>query len=89
MDDEGDIPVIKRFGSGFDFRPCRVGGRHPAGPSEYGPELVHVMEWYWDPRVERQVCYMKEGRECMRYDPQTHRYSYSDYSRMDLGGGNG
>ena len=89
MNKTSNRPVIRQFGSNFNFKPYRLGGLRPAKPSPYGPALVHVMEWHWDPEAERQVCYSKDGREYMRYDPQTHRYSYPDYSRMNFGEGNG
>ena len=80
LDDER--PVIKRFGKDFLFKPVRAGScRDSDLNSEYGPSLAHVMDWYWDPEAERQVCYTKQGLEYMRYDPLTKEYSYPDLSK--------
>lgn len=68
-------PVIKQFGKDFVFNPVQIQGCRESDPnSDYGPSLAHVMDWYWDPEAELQVCYTKQGLEHMRYDPLTKEY---------------
>ena len=59
---KNDIPVLKRFGEGFKFKPVRYGGHGKARPSGNGPDLAKVMPWYWDPKKAQEVCFTKEGK---------------------------
>jgi len=76
--DASSIPVLKQFGPDFDFLAERHGGdrSYDSTMLQFGPDLAHVMEWYWDPVTEEEVCYYKNGEEYMRYDRQTKQYTY-------------
>jgi len=77
--DARSIPVLlKQFGPDFDFITERYGGdrSYDSTKLRFGPDLAHVMEWYWDPVTEEQVCFYKNGEEYMRYDRRTKQYTY-------------
>ncbi|KAL8770274.1 MAG: hypothetical protein Q9209_003910 [Squamulea sp. 1 TL-2023] len=77
---ETNVPVIERLGDAFDFVPDHPGGQSRTTiQSGNGPALADVMEWYWDPITEQEVCYTKHGFEYMRYDRKAKEYSYSDF----------
>ena len=59
---KNDIPVLKRFWEGFEFKPVRYGGHRKATISRSGPDLAKVMPWYWDPKEKQEVCFTKEGK---------------------------
>ncbi|KAL8753128.1 MAG: hypothetical protein Q9199_005259 [Rusavskia elegans] len=91
IDEEGetDLPVLKRLGDNFDFVPERLGGHHPTRPSGNGPALAKVMEWYWDPATEQEVCYKKDGLEYMRYGRKSKAYSFLNTTRLSFAGEQG
>ena len=90
MTHDDERPVIRKFGKDFLFNPIRIEGCRDSDPSsEYGPSLAHVMDWYWDPDAERQVCYTKQGLEYMRFDSETKEYSYPDLDKMLFEGEHG
>lgn len=72
------IPVLKQFGPNFDFIAERFGGdrSYDGTKVQFGPDLAHVMEWYWDPVTEEEVCFYKNGKEYMRYDRRNKQYTY-------------
>lgn len=80
MDPEGetDLPVLKQLGDNFNFKPERFGSQRPVGSSGDGPALAKVMEWYWDPAAEQEVCYTQHGLEYMRYDRRSKEYTFHD-----------
>ena len=70
--------VLQQFGPGFKFYvkrepPARLYYPEPTR----GPDLAHIMTWYWDPVREVEVCYYKDGREYMAYDRKTKYYTYT------------
>ena len=80
-------PVIKQFGEDFLFNPAPIRGCSDSDTySEYGASLAHVMDWYWDPKAEQEVCYTKQGLEYMRYDPLTKQYLFSNLGKLSFGG---
>ncbi|KAL8763144.1 MAG: hypothetical protein Q9184_000989 [Pyrenodesmia sp. 2 TL-2023] len=82
-------PVLKQLGEHFDFEPVRYGGTRHWKESQLGPGLAHVMDWYWDPKKDQEVCYSKDGVAYMRYKPFTKEYSYPSFSRMSFAGQQG
>lgn len=81
--------VLQQFGEDFEFIPVRLGGHRRAKRSEKGPALARIMEWYWDPDAEQEVCYTKEGLEYMRYNRQSKEYSFPNFSKLSLFGEQG
>ncbi len=71
-------PVLKQFWPNFDFIAERYGGdrSYDRTKLQFGPDLAHVMEWYWDPVTEEEVCFYKNGKEYMRYDRRTKQHTY-------------
>ena len=69
---------LKQFGRDFEFDIVRAGGNRRRKQSEWGPDLVEVMAWHWDPEAELEVCYNSAGKEYMRYDYSTKEYIYPD-----------
>ena len=49
-----------------------------------GPDLVRVMQWYWDPVEKEEVCYYGNGMEYMKHISQTKCYSYPDMKRLRI-----
>lgn len=84
-----NIPVLQQLGDNFNFVPERLGGHRPARRSRNGPGLANVMELYWDPVAEQEVCYTKQGLEYMRYDRKSNAYSFPDFSRLSFAGEEG
>ena len=35
-----------------------------------------MLEWYWDPKAEEEVCITKGGHEYMRFSRETAKISY-------------
>ncbi len=70
--------MLKRFGKGFEFEVLELGDTRLEGEEgeTYGPDLAYVMQWYWDPAAEVEVCFSEDGEEYMRYDPRTKQYTY-------------
>ena len=73
-------PVLKQFGEDFEFEVVRFGGPRNVVPSRFGPALVEVMTWYWDPNLKQEVCYMRKGQEYMRFDRAKQEYSFPNFS---------
>ena len=69
---ESDVHVLQRFGPEFEF----VMGRESTADPTRGPDLAHIMTWYWDPVREVEVCYSENGKEYMAYDRKTKYYTY-------------
>ena len=72
-----NVPILQQFGSNFIFQAVRFGGsqiynRH----TNSGPDLPHIMDWYWDPVAEQEVCYGRDGTEYMRFNRQTKKIDY-------------
>lgn len=72
------VPVLKQFGPDFNFVAHRYGSEriYRTIDRTKGPALADVMEWYWDPSNKQEVCYDKNGREYMRYDPASKNLWY-------------
>ncbi|KAL8853174.1 MAG: hypothetical protein Q9221_001908 [Calogaya cf. arnoldii] len=83
---KGNIPVLQQLGDDFKFVPQRLAGHRATKKSPNGPALAKVMEWYWDPVAEQEVCYTEQGLEYMRYDRRTKAYSFPDFSRLSFAG---
>lgn len=81
-------PVIKQFGEGFNFEIKRTGGHRRGWPSNKGSDLAEVMDWYWDPVAEREVCFRK-GLEYMRFNRTTRSYEFPNFSNIKIAGLNG
>ncbi|KAL8979468.1 MAG: hypothetical protein Q9205_005202 [Flavoplaca limonia] len=84
-----NVPVLRQLGDNFNFVPERLGGQHRVRKSHYGPGLAKIMEWYWDPKAEQEVCYTAQGFEYMRYDRKSKAYSFPDFSRLSFAGEEG
>ncbi|KAL8823370.1 MAG: hypothetical protein Q9191_005917 [Dirinaria sp. TL-2023a] len=82
--DTSELPMLKRFGPDFEFELIRLGGTrsYDENDRKYGPDLAHVMEWYWDPATEEEVCFDKRGKEYMRYDRRTKQYTYPEWDHL-------
>lgn len=80
VNDEGSsqVPMLKRFGPGFEFEALRLGAgaEHGEESEMYGSDLAYVMHWYWDPAAEEEVCFSGDGEEYMMYNPRTKHYTY-------------
>lgn len=88
MDMSGQ-PVLQCFGPVFNFNPVRLGGHRESRPSDHGPRLIRMLEWYWDPVTERQVCFNKDVVVYMTYDTTTKEYTYPNFSKMSFAGEQG
>ena len=86
---DGTGPVLKRFGEDFEFAPVRLGGHRRGKASMWGPELAHVMDWYWDDDEEEEVCYHPSGVEYMRYKPEIAKYRYPALEELPIEGSQG
>ncbi|KAL8722991.1 MAG: hypothetical protein Q9225_000607 [Loekoesia sp. 1 TL-2023] len=71
---DSSTPLLLQMGADFSFR-LQGPGNPAAGVEEYGPDLAHAMTWFKRPSGE-EVCFDKQRRVCMTYDPRTRRYSY-------------
>ena len=82
--DISGLPMLKRFGPNFEFELIRLGGTRSYNENdlEYGPDLAHVMDWYWDPATEEEVCFDKDGKEYMKYDRRTKQYTYPEWEHL-------
>lgn len=80
MEDEGksNVPILQQLGEDFHFVPGFLGGQGTEIESRNDCGLAKVMEWYWDPKAEQEVCYTTKGWEYMRYDRQSKAYSFPD-----------
>ena len=72
------IHVLQQFGPDFNFLVNRdpPDRAYHSDPTR-GPDLAHIMTWYWDPVREVEVCYYKDGREYMTYSRETKYYTYT------------
>ena len=67
--------LVEHFGLGFKFKLERCGReRMPTAGKAYGPSLVEIMIWFWDPAEQREVCYTEDGRLRYSYDKYTRNY---------------
>ncbi|KAL8877661.1 MAG: hypothetical protein Q9198_004364, partial [Flavoplaca austrocitrina] len=82
-------PVLQCLGPGFKFNPVRLGGHRASRPTDHGPGLVRMMEWYWDPAIQREVCFTQDGMVYMTYDTTTKEYTYPNFSTMSFAGEQG
>ncbi|KAL8782951.1 MAG: hypothetical protein Q9195_009524 [Heterodermia aff. obscurata] len=84
---KSELHVLQQFGPEFNFlvkSDPPATAYHP-DPTR-GPDLAHIMTWYWDPVREVEVCYSKDGREYMAYDPKTTYYTYPQTHRHSVAG---
>ena len=68
---ETSAPFLKQFGPNIDFDLERMDGAGIEEKSEWGPDLVGIMGWYWDQDTNEEVCFNGDGSEYMRYNPKT------------------
>lgn len=78
--EESGLHILQQFGPDFKFLvkrdpPARAYHKDP----ERGPDLAHIMTWYWDPVRQVEVCYYKDGKEYMAYDRKTKYYTYTSF----------
>lgn len=71
-------PVLRQSGPDFSFTLRQEGGDRRVQRSEWGPDLAHVMGWYWDEKTREEVCHVRNGKECMRFNKETGGYRYPD-----------
>lgn len=71
-----DRPILKRFDPDLEFRLLRESGDRESIRTEWGPDLAHVMDWYWNEKAKEEVCYSRDGSVYMRYDPERGEYRY-------------
>lgn len=72
----GGRKLVEYFGPEYKFVAERFGRESIATTRKpYGPSLVEIMEWYWDP-VEQleEVCYTKNGQRWYNYNKDTRKY---------------
>ena len=78
-----ELPILKQFGPDFNFGVVRFNGDRPYDTeTNLGPDLSHVMKWYWDPSANLEVCFDKYGKECMTFDRQTEKIEYLQLKEM-------
>ena len=72
------VPFLKQLGPHLSFDLYRREGERTFVKNKdyrtYHPDLVRIMSWFWDEKARQEVCYAKNGKECMRYDPSTGDY---------------
>lgn len=69
------VPFVKYFGPDFAFDFKRFGKeRKRKDASQWGPDLVEIMDWYWDPKEKKDICFNKAGQVYMTYDSKTGEY---------------
>ena len=73
-----DIPILRRLGEDFEFKLVPP----EAHNHMLYPPLVETMNWYWDPETRQEVCFTKDGREYMRYNPEKKEYTYSNHAEQ-------
>lgn len=71
---EGPEKFVTHFGEDFCFDFARMGQDREVVRSPWGPHLAEIMNWWWDPVREEEVCYTQDGREYLRYNPATRQY---------------
>ena len=73
---EGEEKFVSHFGVDFNFEFDRlVGIPDDEIRGEWGPDLVQILDWWWDPIKQEEVCYTHDEKECMRYNPSTREYN--------------
>ena len=82
-------PIIRLFGPDFQFTIIRRGSARGYIRSNHGPGLARIMEWRLDPDKNQEVCYLKDGREYMRFDLGTRRIMYSKRATESFAGEQG
>ena len=65
---------VTHFGEDFCFDFASMGQEQEDVTSPWGPDLVEIMNWWWDTVKEEEVCYTQAGAEYLRYNPATRRY---------------
>ena len=66
---EGKEKFVTHFGPDFSFDVVRKGKQRSDKRSKYGPDLAEIMDWYWDPDNNEEVCFTEAGNEYYRYYP--------------------
>lgn len=61
MTESGNVLVLKRFVPDYDFLVEKLGGdrSYLRGPTR-GPDLTHVMDWYWGSATEENAVSTKK-----------------------------
>lgn len=77
-----DLPVLKQLGEDFNFAPYRYVSAYPVKDKGKGPDIAFVMDWYWDPVNEKEICYYQDGTIYMCYDPSKKEYSYPCFASL-------
>ncbi|KAG6991315.1 hypothetical protein G7Y79_00053g087980 [Physcia stellaris] len=69
--------LVEHFGPDFRFYLSRVGNESLGDSPEplRGPSRAEIMQWYWDPIKEKEVCYTSTGQLWYEYDPATGEYN--------------
>ena len=65
---------VSHFGHDFKFRFKRMGRDVTRVRSEWGPDRVHIMDWWWDSQKNEEVCFTPAGVPHIRYNPNTREY---------------
>ncbi|KAG7001894.1 hypothetical protein G7Y79_00030g064270 [Physcia stellaris] len=83
-DPSNPVPVLQQFGPDFEFDITRFGGEssRKVDDDRYGPDLAHVMNWYWDIEKEEFCCY-QNGQEYLRYNDHNAQYTYANTEQLD------
>ena len=81
--EEGQEKFVTNFGEEFCFDFERMGEDLDVEGSEWGPSLAEIMNWWWDPVGEEEVCYTQDGTEYLRYNPATRMYQEPESVPLD------
>ncbi|KAL8692480.1 MAG: hypothetical protein Q9218_002516 [Villophora microphyllina] len=76
LDKSSKGPVLLQLGFDFEFNFETFGSDKLHPEAKYGPDLAYVMDWYWDPKTNEEVCFREDLKECMRHNPLTKLYTY-------------
>ncbi|KAG6991316.1 hypothetical protein G7Y79_00053g087990 [Physcia stellaris] len=77
--------LVDHFGPDFKFKADRFGAEPVSATRKpYGPSLVEIMVWYWDPVLKREVCYTKDGRRWYSYNKETRDYGLPRFFNREM-----
>lgn len=71
-------PVLKQIGPDFNFlvEPFSSYDSYDSIKVSRGPDLARIMEWYWDPEKQLEVCFYENGQVSMTFNRETKRYTH-------------
>lgn len=77
-DDDGSTPFVLPLCKDFCFELASTGGQRAnrKNSTDRGPDLAHLISWWFDSGNGQEVCYSAHRSENMRYDPETRLYTY-------------